>query len=416
MKKCLVLIGGLIFDGALFFCLLNPGWGQQQEIGKGKKAGDIAATTQAGSEASRKENQNRTGNSAEQTGGEMSSVEIPPEKQQLIGVKIVEASAKPLQKMIRAVGRIDYDERKLATVNTRIGAWVERLHVDYTGKYVKKGDPLVEIYSPELISAEQEYLFVQRCYNYKAVMRKERIETFFEAMDIQLCQSLLNDVEVALWQRKLKFLSWDITEEYLKQVFEKGEPIKTLTIYSPISGYVVQKPVIQGKRVEPGEKLFDIADLSTVYVIADVFAYELPLIKVGQQARISLSYFPEKEFLSKIELVYPSFSGETRTARVRFTIPNPGGELKPQMFTNVGITIDLGQRLTIPEDAVIDTGTRQMVYVAKGEGYFEPRQVELGVKAGGMVEVTQGLRAGEKVASSANFLIDSEAKLKGVIK
>jgi Cu(I)/Ag(I) efflux system membrane fusion protein len=151
-------------------------------------------------------------------------------------------------------------------------------------------------------------------------------------------------------------------------------------------------------------------------VVSDIYEYELPLIKTGQRANISLSYFPGKEFSSTIDYVYPTLSGETRTAKVRFAIPNPGGQLKPQMFTNVEVKINLGKRLAIPEDAVIDTGTRQIVYVDKGEGYFEPREVMLGLKADGMVEVLKGLKAGEKIASAANFLIDSEAKLRGIVK
>ena len=164
----------------------------------------------------------------------------------------------------------------------------------------------------------------------------------------------------------------------------------------------------------PGEKLFDVADLSSLWIISDIYEYELPFVKVGETARLSLSYFPGKEFSSRIDYLYPSLSGETRTAKVRFVLPNPGGQLKPQMFTNVEVRINLGSRLAIPDDAVIDTGMRQIVYVDRGEGIFEPREVLLGVRAEGFREVVKGLKAGEKVASSATFLIDSEAQLKGV--
>jgi len=171
---------------------------------------------------------------------------------------------------------------------------------------------------------------------------------------------------------------------------------------------------LQGMKVMPGEKLFDVADLSTVWIMSDIYEYELPMVKVGETARIVLSYFPGKEFSSRIDYVYPTLSGETRTAKVRFSIPNPGGQLKPQMFTNVEVKISLGKRLAIPDDAIIDTGTRQVVYVDKGEGIFEPREVMLGARAEGFREVLMGLKAGEKVAASATFLIDSEAQLKGV--
>jgi Cu(I)/Ag(I) efflux system membrane fusion protein len=215
-------------------------------------------------------------------------------------------------------------------------------------------------------------------------------------------------------QQRMKF--WDITDEQIKEIEESGEPMRTFTLHSPVRGYVVQKPALHGKRFEVGEGLFDIADLSTVWVISEVFAHEIPLIKVGQPAKIHLSFFPGKEFSSKIDLIYPTLSGSTRTAKVRFILPNPDGSLKPQMFTDVEIKIDLGKRLVIPSDAVIDTGTKQVVYTDKGEGYFEPREVSLGMRTDEMVEVIGGLKAGEKVAAAANFLIDSEAKLKGVVQ
>ncbi len=334
---------------------------------------------------------------------ETPTVEISPEKQQLIGVKTVEVSMKPLQKIIRTVGRVEYDERKLTTINTKIEGWIEKLFVDYTGRYVKKGEPLAEIYSPELFATQQEFINLLKW----AGKNRDMKDSHFGGM-------LSKDAEVIVEAAKQRLRLWDITDAQIKTIQETGKPIRTLTIYSPVNGYVVQKMVIQGMRVMPGEKLFDVADLSTVWIISDIYEYELPLIKVGETAVISLSYFPGKEFLSKIEYVYPSLSGETRTAKVRFTLSNPGGQLKPQMFTTVELKISLGKKLAIPDDAVIDTGTRQIVYVDKGEGYFEPREVMLGVRVEGLREVLMGLKAGEKVASSATFLIDSEAQLKGV--
>ncbi|MEK7308581.1 MAG: efflux RND transporter periplasmic adaptor subunit, partial [Nitrospirota bacterium] len=222
------------------------------------------------------------------------------------------------------------------------------------------------------------------------------------------------DAEKIVDSARQRLNLWDITDEQIEKIEETGKPIKTLTVFSPISGYIIQKMALQGMRVMPGEKLFDIADLSTVWVISDIYEFDLPLIKVGQTAKISLSYFPGKDFSSTIDYIYPALAGETRTAKVRFTIPNSSAQLKPQMFTNVEIKVDMGKRLAIPNNAVIDTGTRQIVYVDKGEGNFEPREVILGFKADGMTEVISGLESGEKVASSATFLIDSEAQLKGI--
>jgi Cu(I)/Ag(I) efflux system membrane fusion protein len=333
---------------------------------------------------------------------EAPTVEIPLEKQQLIGVKTVVASVKPLQKIIRTVGRIEYDERSLATVNTKIEGWIERLYVNYTGEYVKKGEPLAEIYSPELVATQQEFL---------NALKWARPGT---VKDSSVGKMLLKDAETIIEAAKQRLRLWDINDAQIKKIEETGKPIRTLTIFSPASGYVVQKIALQGMRLMPGEKLFDVADLSTVWIVSDIYEYEVSLIKTGQTAKISLSYFPGREFSSTIDYIYPSLAAETRTAKIRFTIANPGEQLKPQMFTNVEVKINLGNKLAIPESAIIDTGIRQIVYVDKGEGYFEPREVILGLKAEGMAEVLKGIKAGEKVASSGNFLIDSEAQFKGV--
>jgi len=225
---------------------------------------------------------------------------------------------------------------------------------------------------------------------------------------------LSRDADVLVEGAKQRLKLWDISEAQIRNIEESGKPIRSLTLYSPVTGYVVQKQALQGMRVMPGEKLFDIADLSSVWVLSDIYEYELPLVKVGQTAKISLSYFPGKVFSSRIDYIYPTLSGSTRTATVRFTIPNQGGLLKPEMFTNVEVQIDLGKKLSIPDEAVIDTGERQIVYVNKGNGYFEPREVSLGLRADGWREVIKGLKPGERVASAATFLIDSEAQLKNV--
>lgn len=333
------------------------------------------------------------------------TVEIPPDKQQMIGVKTVEVSVKPLQKIIRTVGRIEYDERRLYTINTKFEGWIEKLYVDYTGRYVKKGEPLADIYSPELFATQQEFINLLKWSKQNTEDKRQKTE---------IGTMLSRDAESIIEAARQRLRLWDITDSQIKKIEETGKPVRTLTVYSPVNGYILQKTALQGMRVMPGEKLFDVADLSNVWIISDIYEYELSLIKTGQRANISLSYFPGKEFSSTIDYVYPTLSGETRTAKVRFSIPNPGGQLKPQMFTNVEVKINLGKRLAIPEDAIIDTGTRQIVYVDRGEGYFEPREVMLGLRAEGLREVIMGLKAGEKVASSATFLIDSEAKLKNV--
>jgi Cu(I)/Ag(I) efflux system membrane fusion protein len=353
---------------------------------------------------------------------ETPTIEIPPEKQQLIGVKTAEVSVKPLQKIIRTVGRIEYDERKIATVNTKIEGWVERLYVDYTGRYVKKGEALAEIFSPELIATQQELINALKWETQGKEIRDGRNPTLTPlsknaegGFSVENMSKMFSADAAKLFEAsKQRLRLWDINEEQIKKIEETGKPIRTLTIYSPVSGYVVQKMALQGMKVMPGEKLFDVADLSIVWILADIYEHNIFLVKPGQSAKITLSYSPDKEFFSRIDYIYPTISTATRTAKVRFEIPNYSGQLKPQMFTNIEIKIDLGKKLAIPDDAVIDTGTRQIVYVDKGDGYFEPREVKLGVRAEGLSEIIMGLKAGEKVAASATFLIDSEAQLKGV--
>jgi len=395
---CLLVVAGAFLylyrtelkDAATKLGILKGAAGSKQAAGSQQGSGAPTASTKAAPEEA---------SQAEET----PTVEIPMDKWQMIGVKTVKAAIQPMNRVIRTVGRIEYDERKLATANTKIEGWIEKLHIDYTGRYVQKGEPLAEIYSPELVATQQEFLNTLRWASQGKSVKDERTAML-----------LVKDAQAILEAAKERLRLWDINDEQIKKIETTGKPIRTLTIYSPVSGYILQKMAVQGMRVMPGEKLFDVVDLSSVWIVSDIYEYELPLIKVGQTALIGLSYFPGKEFSSRVDYVYPSLAGETRTAKVRFTIPNPEGVLKPQMFTNVEIKINLGNRLTVPSEAVIDTGVRQIVYVDKGEGYFEPREVMTGLKADGIVEVTGGIKAGEKVASSANFLIDSEAQLKGV--
>jgi len=334
---------------------------------------------------------------------EAPTVEIPADKQQLMGVRTFVVAPRQISKTIRTVGRVEYDERKLATVTMKFEGWIEKLYADYTGKQVRKGDPLADVYSPELLATQQELLNTLRWARSSG-----------EAKDGALSGMISRDADAIIEAARQRLRLWDVSDEQIKAIEETGKTVRALTIYSPVDGTVVQKTAIQGMRVMPGEKLFDIADLSTVWITADVYEQELPLITPGETARVSLSSLPGREVSAKIEFVNPTLAGDTRTVKVRLTVPNPGGRLKPQMFTNVEIKAGLGRRLAVPDDAVLDTGVRQIVYVDKGEGMFEPREVKLGLGADGYREVLSGLKAGEKVARSATFLIDSEAQLKGV--
>jgi len=320
------------------------------------------------------------------------TVHISPERQQLIGVRFGTIEKRQMNKIIRTVGRIDYDEKRIGTV----GGWIEELHVDFTGQFVRKGDPLLSIYSPELLSTQEEYLLALSA-------KQDWSKSPFP--EVAASGNLLAESS----RRRLKL--WDISDEQIKTLEETREPKKTLTLYSPFTGYVLEKMVTRGQFVDAGMALYRIVDLSVVWLIADIYE----LIQLGQQAAIQMAYYPGETFTGKAIYIYPYMEPQTRTAKVRFEFANPDRKLKPEMFANVEIRIQLGNRLTIPEGAVIDTGIRKVVIVDRGSGYFEPREVKLGVKAGDFFEVLGGLKLKERVVTSANFLIDSESKLKEAI-
>jgi membrane fusion protein, copper/silver efflux system len=328
------------------------------------------------------------------------TVQISPERQQLIGVRIGTVDKRPLQKVIRTVGRIDTDEKRIGIVSPKIGGWIEELYVDFTGRFVRKGEPLLTIYSPELVSTQEEYLLALKA---KQEWSKSPFSEVTEGGNL-LAESA---------RRRLKL--WDISDAQIRALEESREPQKTLTLYSPFTGHVLEKMVTKGQFVDAGMALFKVADLSVVWLIADIYESELSAIRVGQPAAIQMSYYPGETFTGKAIYIYPYLDAQTRTAKVRYEFPNPHGKLKPEMFADVEITVRLGDKLAVPEGAVIDTGVRKVVIVDRGSGYFEPREVRLGARAGDVFEVLSGLQAGERVVTSANFLIDSESKLKEAV-
>lgn len=325
-------------------------------------------------------------------------ITVDPAKQQLIGLRVVEATYRLLEKTIRTVGRVEYDERKLKQINTKIDGWIEHLYVDFTGKLVKKGDPLFTIYSPELLSTQEEYLL--------ALQAKKEIGGSPFSRVAAAGNSLL---EAA----RRRLLLWDITPEQIAELEQSGKPTKTLTIVSPIDGFVIDKMAFEGMRVEPSMVLYKIADLSTVWVYADIYEYELPLVKVGEQATVRLSYYPGQTFRGRVIYLYPYLDSKTRTAKVRLELPNTGAlRLKPGMFADIELKVSLGRRLAVPHEAILDSGTRQIVFVEKGEGHFEAKEVTLGLRVDDRHEVLSGLSPGTRIVASANFFLDSESKLR----
>lgn len=318
-------------------------------------------------------------------------VKISPERQQLIGIKTAPVRSQPIRKLIKAVGRVDYAEPNLSIVNLKFDGWVEKLFVNSTGRAVGKGEPLFDIYSPELVAAEQEYLIALRA------------------------GAVLGDASSILKSAREKLRLWDIPDSQVEELGRTGQFKKTVTVYSPGSGIVIEKNVIQGQKIMSGENLFKIADLSRVWILGEIYEYELPFIKTGQEAKISLSYYPGESFTGRITYIYPYLKPETRTNQVRIEADNPGLKLKPEMFAGLEIYVDYGTKLTVPSDAVLDAGDTKIVFVAKGDGYFEPREVKLGVRGTDMVEVLGGVSDGENVVTSATFLIDSESSLKAAL-
>lgn len=328
------------------------------------------------------------------------TVQISPERQQLIGVKFGMVEMKSLEKLIRTVGRIDYDEKRIFTISPKIGGWIEDLYIDFTGKFVHRGEPLLTLYSPELVSTQEEYLIALQA-------KKDLAKSPFPEV------AGSGDALAESARRRLKL--WDISDDQIKALEESGQSKKTLTLFSPFSGFVLEKSAYRGMNVMPGMTLYKLADLSVVWLYADIYEYEIPLIRLGQQASIQLSFLPGETFTGKAVYIYPSLNPETRTAKVRFEIPNSHQKLKPEMYANVEMKVRLGKKLAVPESAVIDTGLRQMVIVDKGSGYFEPKEIKVGIKVEDYYEVIEGLKSGERVVTSANFLIDSESKFKEAV-
>lgn len=331
------------------------------------------------------------------------AISIDPVTVQNMGLRTALVQKQKLTRTIRTVGHIDYNEELLYTLNTKISGWIEKLYVDKTGEPVKKGQPLLEIYAPELVSTQQEYLTALK--NFQQLKDSPFPEAQRGAADL-------------LETSKRRLLNWDISEAQIDQLEKKGEVKKTLVLYSPADGVVTEKNVTDGAFVEAGSDLFKIGGLSTVWVLAHIYEYELPYIKLGQTAFIESPYFPGEKLQGRVTFTYPYLNEMTRDVKVRIEVPNPGLKLKPEMYANVTIASELsGKRVVIPEEAVIRSGKRQIVFLDMGEGKFIPREVVTGVSGENHVmEIKQGLMPGEKVVVSAQFMLDSESKTQEAIK
>ena len=318
-------------------------------------------------------------------------------QQQAIGLTWGTAERRPVEKVIRTVGRLDFDERKLAQVTLKVGGFIEELQANYTGQPVRKGEPLFTLYSPELLTAQREYLLAR--------------ETERRLRQSSLPEARVSAASLAGASRE-RLRLWDLSPQQMRELEESGQARRTLTIHSPIAGVVIEKMAVAGQRVEPGMTLYKLADLSTIWVYGDVYEYELPFVKVGQEAALALTAYPEQRFTARVAYVAPMLDAKTRTAKVRFELPNsPDQILRPEMYGTVELRVPLGERLVVPRTAVLDSGRRQVVFADGGDGRLVPREVRLGGRFDDAVEVLDGVAAGERVVTSANFLVDSESKL-----
>ncbi|HTP06021.1 MAG TPA: efflux RND transporter periplasmic adaptor subunit [Nitrospirota bacterium] len=331
---------------------------------------------------------------------ESPTVVLSPDKVQLIGVRTTLAEIRSVDRQVRTVGRIEPDETKLAFVNTKIGGWVKKLYVSYTGDRVEKSQPLLSIYSPELVTAQEEYLLALRA----ALPTHNHADQSLEEVEAS-GKDLLESA-------KRRLLLWDITPEQIVELEKTGKPQTDMVIQAPLSGIVLDKMVLEGSYITPGMNLYKIADLTDVWVMADVYEYEVPIVRVGQGARVTLPYYSGEALAARVDYIYPVLDPVSRTVKVRLTMHNPGLALKPDMFCNVEIMASSGPKLVVPTSAVLFSGPRQIVYIEKKPGVYEMRQVTLGLRGEDYVEVIKGIRKGERVVTLGNFLIDSESQLR----
>ena len=324
------------------------------------------------------------------------SLMVSPLKQQMIGVQTALVEQRRLSTTVRAAGRVTYNEQRIAHVNLRISGWIEDLYVDFTGKYVKKGQPLFTLYSPELVATQEEF-----------VLALQGLEDIQNSPLQEIHQQAQQVLEAARDRLRL----WTFTDDQIEDLEYRGTPTNSVTIFSPMSGYVIEKVAVQGMFVQPEMTMYTIADLSTIWVQAEVYEYELPFIQIGQAATLTLESFPGESLSGRVSFIYPYLNKASRTVQVRLEFANPQVRLKPDMYGTIVIEVDRGPSLAVPDQAVLDSGLRQVVFVAKEQGMFEPRDVTLGPKVGPFVEVLDGLKDGERIVTSGTFLLDSESQL-----
>src|SRR6266581_1728943 len=327
-------------------------------------------------------------------------VQLSAERLQSIGVKFGTVERKPVQDEIRATGTVAIDETRLSYVQTRFSGYIQKVFADATYKYVRKGEPLFTIYSPELAAAEREYL-----------VAKQNTQNLSHSSVPGVASGIASLVEASTDRLK----QWNVPQREIARLESTGQASQELEIDSPVSGFITERNALPNMSVQPETRLFTVADLSDVWVLAHVFQNDLGRIKSGSAAELTVDSYPGRIFRGRVDFVYPEVDMTTRTARARLVFSNPNLALAPGMFVNVVLHVPLGNQLVIPANGVLHSGTREIVFVDRGGGYLEPRDVQLGLQAGDQYIVLKGLKAGERIVTSANFLIDSESQLQAAI-
>lgn len=338
---------------------------------------------------------------AETAGTSRAEITIDPRRQQLIGVRTVPVERRDLMATVRAVGVVRYDETRLADVNLKLEGWIRDLYVDSTGEFVKAGQPLFTLYSPELVTTQNEYLLALKT---RDQLRQSQLADAREHAD-RLVESA-----------RERLALWDLPADQMKKLDETRQAHNAIVFRSPVTGYVIEKQAIQGQHVMPGQSLYKVADLSVVWVEADVYEQELPRLRSGALATVTLDAYPGESFHGKVIFIYPYVTEQTRTVKVRFAFANPGTRLKPGMYANVELATPARMNLVVPSNALLDSGKEQVVFVALGDGYFEPRRVKVGQRFEDAVEILEGLKEGESVATGAAFFLDSESQLRSSLQ
>ena len=333
-------------------------------------------------------------------------VTIDAQRQQLIGVRTEEVTRTPIAPAIRATGMVRYDETRLTEVNVKLEGYIRELFVDSTGQPVARGQRLFTFFSPDLVATQNEYLLALKTRDeITAALPTQSQPTPQAAEAREYADRLVSGARQRIAQ-------WDLPDDQIRALEESRQPLPSVTFPSPASGYVIEKQAVTGMRVMPGQPLYRIADLSVVWVEADVYERDVSSVRVGTPASVTLDAYPGEAFAGRAIYIYPYVEEKSRTIKVRFHLPNARGRLKPGMYANIELQTASRIGLTVPADAVLDSGTRQVVFVAQGEGRFTPRPVKIGTRLADRVEILDGLAEGEQVATSATFFLDSESQLR----